>query len=68
MFTIEIKTSQVEQVVLPKEWRRVSDKESGGYDWTPEAVSAKQVERVIYQQSVEELNLADVIKAVNKIK
>ena len=49
-------------------WAKLSDKEGGGqYGYTPEVRMAVNFEREIFSQSIEELDLSAVIRAVNEI-
>jgi len=68
MYTITIERSEVEEVVLGKQWETIKKEADGSYvnGYTPETTTRKTVERRIYEQTVAELDLVGVIYAVNR--
>lgn len=63
-FTITIRESGQEKRVAGSEWAPKADG-SAGYEYTPEIEATRPYEREIYSQSVDDVDLAAVIKAVN---
>ena len=68
MYTITIERSEVEEVVLGKQWEKTGTDAEGKYiyGYTPVTTTRQTVERRIYEQTVAELDLVGVIYAVNR--
>lgn len=66
-FTITITESTVKQTVTPRVWCQTSVKEDGRaiFDYTPQVDEFKAIETKRLEQTVETLDLAAVIKAIN---
>lgn len=69
-FQIVIKEQSIEERPAGVDWERGAgdkpeDKDNWGY--TPEITKKKEIERTVFTQDVEELDLKSVIKAVNGI-
>ncbi|HEU4682972.1 MAG TPA: hypothetical protein VFS39_00535 [Nitrospira sp.] len=64
-YLIEIHEIGFERRIIGKEWSRNAT--DTGYDYTPETEATRQYDRVIYSQSVDELELAKVVAVVNGI-
>ena len=59
-----------EDTIHGGEWKQgagQSEDDKDKYGYTPEIISAKVVEREVYSQDVDKLNLTDVIAAVNNM-
>lgn len=65
-FEITIKEFSEEKQTRGNEWENGAG-DKGSYGYTPEIMKTVAVERVIYKQNVENINLTDVVKAVNMI-
>jgi hypothetical protein len=67
-YTIVITEHSIEEVYAGQEWKQgAGDEDSeNGYGYTPEIIKKKVVQRELYQQNTDELDLGLVIKAVNK--
>jgi len=59
-YTSETKT-------VGNDWKRVSNDDNAKYGYTPEIQKTVDVERNIYLQNTDELDLGEVIKAINKL-
>ena len=70
-FTITIMEHTTERKTLPRAWVKDagSDHESasGNFGYAPEVETVVDVSREIYAQNTDDLNLVEVIKAVNKL-
>lgn len=55
--------------LVRREWAQGADPENEdrGYGWTPQVRQVEYVEREILKQSVEDVNVVAVIKAINGI-
>ena len=68
-YEITIRTSEIKEVYVGKDWDVISEGKDGKkYGNTPEIKKHKAVATVVYNQTVDELDMEAVIKAVNKIK
>lgn len=74
MYEITIREKKETRKVIPKKWAIVGqtqDAKSGQladqYDYTPETETIVTEDREVLKQVVEDLDLAAVIKAINKI-
>ena len=65
MFIVTITTKAIEERPAGKDWE-ITGKDDPKYAYTPEITKKKEVERQIYSQIVEELDVYRVIEAVNK--
>ncbi len=63
-FVVTVTEFAVETVIGGKVWEKMENKE-GGYGYTPEVERKKVVERKVFEQNTDELDLVGVIKAVN---
>lgn len=63
-FTITINAKGQEKTVSRSEWVPKAHG-SAGYEYTPEIEATRPYEREIYSQTVDDIDLAAVIKAVN---
>lgn len=54
-----------ETKICGKEWAKKDDNPDTGYEYTPEIEKQVAVERTIYLQNTDDLDLSEVIKAVN---
>ena len=70
MFTITITRTIVEEVAGGQNWEVVGKKENGDpeYGHTPAITKKKAVERKLYEQTVDKLDIRSVINAVNDTK
>lgn len=64
-YRIEITEFKTETRICGKEWKPVSGNQDQDYAYTPEIEKQVDVERKIYMQDAETLDLAKVIIAVN---
>ena len=75
MFTITITKMQIEKRQHPPHWNILKEEPceaAGGtmqrqWGWTPKIMESCEVELEIYKQTVPEVNLNDVIAAVNGV-
>ena len=68
MFKVEITEITVEEVFAGKEWKPTGKKDEHGvieHAYTPEITKKKKVERKVYEQTVDKMNIRRVIEAVN---
>lgn len=69
-YTIKITETGQERRIIGKQWEQGAGKKSNdddGWGYTPETETTRDYERCIYQQTVDDLALADVIAVVNGI-
>ena len=68
MFTVTITKTTIEEKPAGKDWLVVEtdEKGCGTYGYTPEIVKKREVELKIYEQTVDEIDIVNVIEAVNK--
>lgn len=72
IYKITVEMVRLEEVVEGREWKRMmSDEEaerknaSSAYGYAPQITQVKEVKRVIYTQELPELDVREVIQAVN---
>ena len=58
----------VEEKPAGKQWEEGAGEDGKSYGYTPEIIRKTVVERDIYSQDIEELDLKAVIQAVNEIE
>lgn len=66
-YKITIIEESVETVIAGKQWAKQNDTAGVDYAYTPEIEKQQAVTREIYTQNTDELDLIEVIKAVNGI-
>ncbi len=69
LYTITIKQERHENTIKPRDWveNGTEDKSDGGeWGYAPQITEVKAIERTVYTQVVEDLNLGAVIAAVNE--
>jgi len=67
-YKIEVTEFCFEKRIKGKEWKQVTDgvlEGGGNYAYTPEIEKTVEVERTIFTQNTDDLDLVAVIKAVN---
>ena len=64
MFTITITKKTIEERPAGKDWE-LTGLDDPKYAYTPEIVKKRKVEQKIYEQTVEKINISNVIIAVN---
>jgi hypothetical protein len=73
MFKVTIEETKIETKVTGNEWKVVAQKEEDGnqtpiYGYTPEIERRVEVERKVFEQTVEQLDIAAVIATINGLK
>lgn len=69
IYKITITQTRLEETIKPRSWEKGASIENAeGYGYAPEVIETKNVERELYTQSVAELDIKAVIKAVNKME
>lgn len=66
-YKIEITEIGEELKTIGKSWGRINDNAEDNWGYTPETEATRGYERSIYRQQVSELDLPEVIRAINKI-
>jgi hypothetical protein len=66
-YKIVITEFTTEEKVRGKEWKPVNGNPDIDYKYTPEITKQIDVERILYTQNTDELDIVHVIKAVNAI-
>jgi len=66
-YKITIEEEAEETTLTSKDWEK-DDSCERGYNYTPQEEQVEMVKRVIYTQSADEIDLVEVIKALNGIK
>ncbi len=66
-FTVAITEVGQEPQFIGKDWKMGAGNTSEEYGYTPEVEATCDYTREIYRQTVDEIDLADIIKAVNDI-
>ena len=64
MIKVTIEQTEVETVLLPKSYEKIGEEQ---WAYVDEVETKKTVTREIYSQTLDSIDLAAVIKAVNKI-
>lgn len=67
-YTIVIQEHCIEDTIISKTWDKISEKEGEEYGYTPETATKKNITRTILEQNVENLDIVNVIKAINGIE
>ena len=69
MFIITIRETRVQEKVRGKDWRVVGKDENKDdkYGYTPEITKSVEVDTQVFEQSVDNLDLVKVVKAINGI-
>jgi hypothetical protein len=65
-YVVTVKAVIEKEEKLGKEWKKVSDNPEE-YGYTPEIVKTVQRELVVYEQIVDNLNMAELVNVVNGI-
>jgi len=68
MFTITVEQDQLEKVVVEPVWAKGAEPTKDnpdGFGYTPQEIHEKGIKRMVYKQTVKELDLKAVIMAVN---
>jgi len=65
MYIVTIRTMTIEELPAGKDWE-LTGLDEPKYAYTPEIMKKKEIERQVYSQIVEELDVFEVIQAVNK--
>ena len=66
-FKITITETTFEKRFKGKDWMKGGDGDPESFGYTPEIVKTVAVERTLYTQNVADLDLVNVIKAVNSM-
>jgi len=66
-YTITVTEHAVETVIAGKSWEKDAG-EGGRYGYTPEIEKRTVVVRKVFEQNTDELDLVNVIKAVNGLE
>lgn len=67
-YKIVITEMCIDEVQISKSWERIEEVDGNTkWDYAPETTTKKLVERQIFSQDTDELDLVEVIKAVNGI-
>ncbi len=68
IYRVTITQTRLENTLRGREWKQGVDLATeDGYGYTPQVIEAKEVNREIYSQTIEGLDIEAVVKAVNKI-
>jgi len=69
LYTITITETRNENTVKRREWvQHGSEEQESDWGYAPQIIEVKEVNRKIFEQVVEELDIAKVIGAVNLIE
>lgn len=63
-YTVEITETKTNRLVQNPEWAERADGEKG-FAYTPEIETIQSHSRIVYRQTVDELDLVAVIQAIN---
>lgn len=66
-YSITITETVVETKICGKDWGPVNGNNEQDYAYTPEIEKQVSVERTLYTQNTDELDLSAVIKAINNL-
>lgn len=66
-YTITVKAVIERKEIVGKDWARVTSEPDSKYDYTPEIEKTIQKQIEIYQQQVDKLDMAALVKVINKI-
>ena len=70
-YKITIEEEQYEEALTSQQWLKGGSgqvSEDGEYGYTPQIKTQKKVNRTVFSQNLDDLNLTAVIKAVNGIE
>lgn len=65
-YRITIEEMGQEKTIVGSQWKPMQDTEKG-YGYTPEVEATRDYSRTIYEQTVEDLEMDEVIRAVNHL-
>jgi len=69
LYTITITETRHENTVKRREWLlNGSEEQEGDYGYAPQVIEVKEVNRKVFEQVVDELDVPNVIGAINGMK